>query len=447
MAKLLAAKEREMEREKEEVNLVTFEEDAVQLPQRPLLRTMSSLGLATASPFKPPGTSRELHVPDAITYHPTSVGSVADNPTRLEKVEVHPGSAAHDTLKWESDFHEASPPRSPMAAPIPEIEVQDPSPIPPARTLNLAHFAHAPSVTPTLSARSLLSPVPSVVSLEGSEGNLAGPSKKPAKRTRKAAVATTGVAAMGEALTLLAKCPACQISWTTRKSSSAKEEHIIRCGKKAGMTTDQLLEGIRAQLESAPLDASKGKGKAKAGNQALLAPIPEAPKTFMGDVVDAAAPKKRTRKKSPDPITVKPAGETHNTILDRAKALLMDTQPEKLTVASSSKLPPLRSNSDVQLVEEEENHPPPPTQAFGKSRLAAAFRKPRSPSPPPPQPLSPPPPTQAFIPSKLAAARQPNALAFFDQYDTQEARSPSPRRVAINTFVVCAVVLSHWQAS
>jgi hypothetical protein len=116
----------------------------------------------------------------------------------------------------------------------------------------------------------------------------------------------------------LVKCVCCGIGWTTRKGVAQKMAHIQSCAKKYAFTDDTVNVLIRQEVDKclAKSQATKGEGNAVDPENIL----PEAPRTFMEDLVKGAEPKRRAR--NLEVKTVKSAIETRDVILDRARVIL-----------------------------------------------------------------------------------------------------------------------------
>ncbi|KAF8517827.1 hypothetical protein JB92DRAFT_3142213 [Gautieria morchelliformis] len=157
-------------------------------------------------------------------------------------------------------------------------------------------------------------------------------------------------------LAALSKCFVCNLAWTVRKTIPVKMSHIKACGRKNGWLEETIVARMTKEIghisSTTGSDAlqnsktSKGKGKAVAD---------QTPKTFLEDVVNDAAPKKR-RKKAQDleVVTVLKPQDAHAAIMERAKALLG----------------PPAANTAVSAQEEVDSFPT--TQIFPPSKLGAA---------------------------------------------------------------------------
>lgn len=271
---------------------------------------------------------------------------------------------AHASLSPET---RSSPPESPQLF---NPSIAEDAPVQP-KTLDLARFAYTGGSGPS-KPRSTRSPsrCSSVVEVAPA------PARK--RKPQKAASKTFILSDDPELdFALLFKCPSCRVEWRTTKSAPKKVEHIRKCASEKGMTEEAARELIRrdiADAASCPPSKgnSKGKGKAKVAKEPT--PVQDAPKSYLDNVVEDAAPKKRKpRRKLDVTVTVQPPTATHSQIMERAKVLLADTQPSAdlhTTNTLSS------AESDVILLEDA----PPPTQPFLKSKLATAFRRPLLPS-------------------------------------------------------------------
>lgn len=190
----------------------------------------------------------------------------------------------------------------------------------------------------------------------------------------------------------------------------------MRCAKKAGVGLEDLRQMV--EKESAVTSSTERKGKRKAVQTTLVEPSKSAPQSYLEDVVEGAAPKKRKqRPPTTIPATVKPITDTRSSILNRAKVLL---EPE-VDSLEPSKGKEITVDGDIQFEDGEENRPPP-TQQFATSYLADAFSRPQLTydSGGMDEDL---PATQAFQTSNLAAFREPqdrreSAFAYFDEYES-----------------------------
>jgi hypothetical protein len=156
-------------------------------------------------------------------------------------------------------------------------------------------------------------------------------------------------------LAALSKCFVCNLAWTVRKTIPVKMSHIKTCGHKNGWLEETIVARMTREIghisSTTGSDSlqnskrSKGKGKAVAD---------QTPKTFLEDVVNDGAPKKR-RKKARDleVVTVLKPQDAHAVIMERARALLG---------------PP----ADTAVSAQEEVDPFPTTQIFPPSKLGTA---------------------------------------------------------------------------
>lgn len=147
----------------------------------------------------------------------------------------------------------------------------------------------------------------------------------------------------------LTKCASCDWSWTTRKANDVKVRHMEDCAKKKGFDQETMRIRLRRVLDETPerpLSKGKSKGKAKAA-----AEPDDEPKTFMEEVVEQAAPKRKGRRRVVQ-STVKDIAQTSDAIFSRLGAVLGRQE------------------------QQEENAEPPRTQPFGRSALAAALSRP-----------------------------------------------------------------------
>lgn len=298
------------------------------------------------------------------------------------------------------------------------------SPPPPGKAFDLSRFIHVPTAGP-LQASSRTSQSASFVSdSEGTMNNsnaIGENSDSTRKKVKPSRTTLLGDRASNVDLTPLLKCPSCKILWTVRKSSKAKEEHITRCMKKNSLSMETVQRGIHEDLVAASLQdapavstaAAKGKRKisSRQAEASSLSEINQRPKTYLGDIVNGAAPKKRTRRPvQTDKTTIKPIAEVHGSIVERAKLLLEDSYKSGSSMAVSNADSAI--SSDGIILDDEEAIPVFATQPFSGSKLANAFSKPGSSSP------------------------RKNALAFFEEYDTEESVKPLSKQLSSNKLLV-----------
>ncbi|KAG6880367.1 hypothetical protein C0992_007778 [Termitomyces sp. T32_za158] len=156
------------------------------------------------------------------------------------------------------------------------------------------------------------------------------------------------------------KCVSCDISWTTRKGVTQKMIHIQSCAKKKGLTDETVQVLLRKEIESYVADSASHRSK-ETGESVD-------PQTLFEGVVAETAPKKKARRKEVLE-TVKTISRTRDTILERARAIIM-------TTSSSGHNDGQDSSLHTQILGASGSHDnntlPPPTQAFGNSALAQA---------------------------------------------------------------------------
>lgn len=154
-------------------------------------------------------------------------------------------------------------------------------------------------------------------------------------------------------LTALSRCVVCNLAWTTRKTVPVKVSHIKSCARKNTWNEETVLVGLTKEIGHISADTNnnemldskkriKGKGKEIAH---------QGTKTFLEDVVNDAAPRKRRQRVRDVDVTVLKPQDAHAAIMERAKALL---GPPAL---------PSSSAQDVGF---------PSTQIFGPSKLGAS---------------------------------------------------------------------------
>jgi hypothetical protein len=117
-------------------------------------------------------------------------------------------------------------------------------------------------------------------------------------------------------LARLVKCVCCGIGWTTRKGVAQKMVHVQSCAKKNAFTDDTVKILIRQEVDKALIESQT----AKANDPENVLPLPEAPKTYLDELVQGVEPKKRGR--HPEIKTVKNGIETREVILERARVIL-----------------------------------------------------------------------------------------------------------------------------
>ncbi|KAG8900863.1 hypothetical protein FRB99_005722 [Tulasnella sp. 403] len=315
---------------------------------------------------------------------------------------------------------------SPENSPTVEVETAPESPSPPLITLDLSHFAYVPEVGPlgprAVSVRSI-----STDTAPGPERPLAKlpPRRETTKKRNQAFLAELAGKGQRELdIAPLATCPSCLVTWTSRKSVTAKVQHIGRCRKKSGLSAENMLLKIEELLASPdafllPARRLKEKGKSKATVQTTVS---KKPNTYLADVVDNAGPKKRRRRHAdPEPITVKPITETCDSIIDRARKLL-DDQRDSLSSAHSKAALPNEVAVEVPL----------PTQRFSGSKLAALYR--RSPSLGSENPSDTGSGSMDGGSKPATGSKRTNAFSFFDQYDSPP-RKTLPAAKLVETYV------------
>ncbi|KAG8880256.1 hypothetical protein FRB97_000968 [Tulasnella sp. 331] len=223
------------------------------------------------------------------------------------------------------------------------------------------------------------------------------------------------------------KCPACQVSWTARKSASAKMDHVRKCATKKGIGRDDLHRLLEEEAASNPsgLGLKKGKVKKAAIVQTALAPVRPEGQTYLEDIVEGAAPKKRkARQPMGMPVTVKPIADTRASILGRAKVLLTDFQLLEDGGLLSHEETVDTIQSDLPL-DGREAAWPLATQQFTTSRLARAFTRPSS---------------SSHTPDEMPEMEGPRAVsgsngtadafAYFAQYNSSPEKNILPQALA-----------------
>ena len=124
-------------------------------------------------------------------------------------------------------------------------------------------------------------------------------------------------------LTALSKCIVCNLAWTVRKTVPVKMMHIKTCSRKNGWDDETIVNRLTAEIGhvSTPtsVDVVKDSKKSKRKGDKLAI---QAPKTFLEDVVNEAAPKKKRKKVQDEAVvTVLNPRDAHAAILERAKSL------------------------------------------------------------------------------------------------------------------------------
>lgn len=177
-------------------------------------------------------------------------------------------------------------------------------------------------------------------------------------------------------LSRVLKCPSCLLSWTVLKTNPMKIQHIRTCAKKSGMPVEVVRTVMEQDLLSVPASGPSKKVESKKPTskktlQQTIVHIPDSTQTFLNDVVDEAAPKKRSRHKTQAPISVKPVSQALDAISNRAKSLFDD---DRLSSSSSSSF----TGAGMKGIDTQsgENSYPPATQPFSNSRIAESYYRP-----------------------------------------------------------------------
>jgi hypothetical protein len=241
-----------------------------------------------------------------------------------------------------------------------------------------------------------------------------------------------------EQLKNLRICIICHTEWTTRKSSKAKQTHITSCAKENLWSSDVVFKKIQvelddiAQLELADDPDTKKKGKGKAAGQGGGG-------SLFAHVVNAAEPKKRTKKAVDEVITIKSIVDTRALILEKANAVLgqpFDVEPNPANVATISTIAEATSSRDARLYQPDiaaafanDIDDVPLTQSILASKFSAAATVPLY-SNPASYADDMPPPTQGFAPSRLGSRVAKTAMTASSVYTGDLAvgfeRAPSP---------------------
>lgn len=288
--------------------------------------------------------------------------------------------------------------------------------------LNLTRFAYAPVAGPSNLTRQASRTPSDVTTHSDIEVLPSDPSKSAstsdARKSKGKAVKPSAHSHADFDASSILRCPACQISWTARKSASAKMEHVRKCAKKKGIGQDDLRRLLEEEAASVPSGSGlkKGKGKKAAVLQTIVAPPRSEPQTYLEDVVEGAAPKKRKpRQATTMPVTVKPIAATRTSILDRAEALLRDS-PLLDGGAQQSHQGAVQSD----LFSNGEEEAPPATQQFTISNLAQTFIRPSS-YPDTPEDL---PELDGARAVSQGSGGTANAFAYFAQYESSPGKDP-----------------------
>jgi hypothetical protein len=241
-------------------------------------------------------------------------------------------------------------------------------------------------------------------------------------------------------LARLVKCVCCGIGWTTRKGVAQKMIHVQSCAKKNALTDDTVKILIRQEVDKA-LTESRA---AKANDPENVLTLPEAPKTYLDELVQGVEPKKRGRHL--EIKTVKNGIETREIILERARVILgnhahPNAQEDGGRQFQSQEFRPSRLAD--QFAEDTLGwSEAPATQAFGESALrrrqapgdmfGSAVRKRTmfDTEPVSDEVAGLPPSTQNFAPSKLAGLHRTSSNSAFNlQYEVDFDASHRPQPV------------------
>ncbi|KAJ3739521.1 hypothetical protein DFH05DRAFT_1530306 [Lentinula detonsa] len=220
--------------------------------------------------------------------------------------------------------------------------------------LRLARFAHI-SARPAGPSKSKVTPSLAIRTMSTSVG-----SSRPAPTKKTAAQSL--VQRLSDEFTVdsvsrLLVCVCCDLTWTTRKSVPQKFSHIRTCAKKHGIKDDTLINMVRKGIENAPVIQSKDKGKAVVSDVS-------APKTFFDEVMNNAAPKKRTRRQE-IPSTIRDIGQMRNAIMSRARTVVAKGN-SNIRAFREHRISERFSDSDSS-----NGFLPSLTPRFGKSNLAS----------------------------------------------------------------------------
>ncbi|KZT53288.1 hypothetical protein CALCODRAFT_54796 [Calocera cornea HHB12733] len=174
---------------------------------------------------------------------------------------------------------------------------------------------------------------------------------------------------------MVTKCPCCDLSWTARKSSQMKWEHIARCAKKNDFMLEMVQDNLEQQLEAAGANA-EAEVKPKKRNKSAPEQKEEPPKpdTLLERVTHQAAPPRRTKKQN-IAATVQNISQAQQVIAEKARDLLSVAEPPpavamEATGAEDSPVAhfgPQEATSSGAFL-------PPATQAFAPSKLGGASR-------------------------------------------------------------------------
>ncbi|KAG9011534.1 hypothetical protein FRB94_008103 [Tulasnella sp. JGI-2019a] len=301
-----------------------------------------------------------------------------------------------------------------------------------SKILNLTKFAYAPIAGPSRQAShtysriasrtpSEVSPYPDIeiVPMQRLESTSIPKARK--SRLKPTKPVTSSDARLDTSNIL--RCPTCQVSWTARKSVSAKLEHITKCAKKHGVALDDLRHRLDAEAAKTPR-VSRSK-KVVALQAAALVPVRSEPQTYLQDVVEGAAPRKRKpRQAAIVPGTVQPLADTRSTILDRAKALLVESPfSEGSTYRTSDCETDGGSMTAVLSEASGQGNAPPATQQFTTSKLARAFIRPEYDS----NELEGTQEPQFPLSANPARVGTSDVFAYFAHYDSSPEESTWPR--------------------
>ncbi len=219
-------------------------------------------------------------------------------------------------------------------------------------------------------------------------------------------------------LNKLLKCVCCNLAWTARKSAAQKLVHLRSCAKKLAFSDETVRIRMTQYLATVVEPVAKTKDVSK-----------DTSGTYFQDIVQEAAPKKRTRRVEAAG-TVKAPGDTRDSILRRAQTFLASSS-EHFTIparhaSAPSVLGPSSGSREVSEPEAEDSHPLPLTQPFRASKFARPMRAESD------NEAELPPSTQTFAPSKfggesnlLLRSPSPSIRSRFDFLDTADNSPPA----------------------
>ncbi|KAF9019255.1 hypothetical protein BDZ89DRAFT_1208389 [Hymenopellis radicata] len=160
-------------------------------------------------------------------------------------------------------------------------------------------------------------------------------------------------------LNKLLKCVCCNLAWTARKSGAQKLVHLRSCAKKLAFSDETVRVRMTQYLATVVEPVAKTNNTPK-----------DTSGTYFQDIVQEAAPKKRTRRVEAVG-TVKAPEDTRDSILRRAQTVLGSSSVQSTVPATQAFAPSVLGDSgDVSESEAEDSPALPLTHPFGASKFA-----------------------------------------------------------------------------